>query len=164
MKKTMLVIVIFVVYLVSVSAHTDRVVDAVEGHTAPFLKVEKNDTIVSLDQFRGKYLLLTFWSSTDAQSRISCKEYSRMFDDCDSKTKFSHIAINFDCSERLFEEIVRRDNLNPESQFYAMGDNAAQLMKDYHLQRGFKTLLVDPQGQVIAKNPTIKHLTEMFSL
>ena len=100
MKKTMLVIVIFVVYLVSVSAHTDRVVDAVEGHTAPFLRVEKNDTIVSLDQFRGKYLLLTFWSSTDAISRVACNEYAA-FEKNANADEICFLSVNFEAFSPL---------------------------------------------------------------
>lgn len=158
----MFVIVLFVVYLISVSAHTEKVVDAREGFSAPYFKIENSEMQLSIDEMKGKYLLLTFWSSSDAESRIMCNEYARFMRNEDTGKRLSHVAINFDRSERLFQEIVRRDKMNAETQFYVQGDKAQQLKKDYRLENGLRTYLVDKQGRVIAKNPTTKQLKQIL--
>ncbi len=158
----MFIVVLFALFLITVSAHTPKAVDASEGYAAPYFSLEQNDTSVSLDDMKGKYLLLTFWASKDAASRIMCQEYAS-FARTNQNEQFSHVAVNFDRSERLFQEIVKRDNLYAEAQYYAHGEKAAQLLSSYHLEDGFKTYLIDPQGRVVAKNPSTSHLTQILN-
>ncbi len=163
MKKTMSSIVLFVVFLISVSAHTGKVIDAAEGYTAPFFTLEQNDTTVSLAEMKGKYVLLTFWASSDASSRIACREYTEFAKNIETEKQFCHVAINFDRSERLFNELVRIDGFNTKTQFYVQDEIAFRLKKDYHLENGFQSFLVNPQGQVMAINPSTTHLTKILS-
>ena len=75
--------------------------------------------------------------------------------------RFRLLSVNFDRSERLFREIVRRDGLSAKSQFHVKGSQANQLIKDYHLESGMKSFLIDPEGRIVAKNPTEKMLKEI---
>ncbi len=162
MKKTISIIVLFAVLIISVSAYTGRVIDAKEGYSAPYFEVENTDSVVALDDVRGKYLLLTFWASSDADSRIRCNQYDSFAQQSDNE-RFCFLSVNFDRSERLFREIVRRDNLNSKTQFYVQGDKAAQLRSAYHLGDGFQSFLIDPQGRVVAHNPSTSLLTQLLS-
>lgn len=160
----MSIIVLFIVFLINVSAHTGKVIDAVEGYTAPFFQLEQDDSTLSVAAMRGKYVLLTFWASSDAPSRIACNNYTDFVKSIGDEGKhFSHFAVNFDRSERLFRELVRKDGLDSKAQFYAQGEKADRVIKDYHLEKGFQTFLIDPQGRVIARNPETKHLTQILS-
>lgn len=159
----MFIIVVFAVFLVSVSAHTSKVVDSSEGYIAPFFSIECNDTSVSLDEFKGKYVLLTFWASNDANSRIKCREYTSFAQDLNLEDKFCQLSINFDRSERLFSEIVKLDKLDAETQFYAQGDNALRLIKEYQLESGYNSFLIDQQGKIVEINPTITSLKKIFN-
>ncbi|WP_438638012.1 hypothetical protein [Muribaculum gordoncarteri] len=76
MKKTMSIIVFFAVLLLLGSAATNNAIDGVKGFQAPIFKVERNDSVVSLDDMRGHWVLLQFWSSSDAPSRIAGKQYT----------------------------------------------------------------------------------------
>ena len=60
MKKTMTIIAIFAVFLVSVAAYSDKAVDASQGYTAPIFTIGQGENKMSLDQMKGKYVLLTF--------------------------------------------------------------------------------------------------------
>ncbi len=162
MKKAIFMIVVFAVFLISVSAHTSKVIDSSEGYVAPFFSIERNDTSVSLDEFKGKYVLLTFWASKDAKSRIKCREYTSFVGDLNLENQFSQLSINFDCSERLFNEIVKLDKLDAQTQFYAQGDKALQLIREYRLEDGYHSFLIDKQGKIIEKNPTITSLKKIF--
>lgn len=164
MKKTMMFIVFSAILLVSVSAHTDKVVDATNGYSVPALTLESENNNISLNELKGKYVLLTFWSSTDAISRVACNEYTAFEKDANAEEQFCFLSVNFDKCERLFREIVRRDNLKAETQFYVQGDNMTKIKNTFHLEDGYKSFLIDPIGRIIATNPSTATLKKILSL
>lgn len=153
MKRTMNLIALFAVLLVSVSAYTERVFEAADGFSAPELTLSNNDTAVSLSKLKGKYVLVSFWASSNAQSRMAAARYDD-FNKNHSEERFCLLSVNFDRSERLFREIVRRDNLSAKSQFFVCGNDAESIIDSYRLASGFKSFLIDPQGKIIATNPS----------
>lgn len=149
----MFIIAIFAVLLVSMSAHTERVYEAADGFNAPNLTVDNSHSALSLSDLKGKYVLVTFWASSNAQSRISAARYDDFSKSLDEE-RFCLLSVNFDRSERLFREIVRRDNLSAKSQFYVSGSNAETIFENYHLGNGFQSFLINPQGKIVATNPS----------
>lgn len=160
----MMFIVLFVVLFIFYSAYTNKVVDAKDGYIAPALALKMDDKSISLDELKGKYVILSFWSSTDAKSRMACNEYTAFENRTNGKEQFCLLSVNFDDSKQLFREIVRRDNLNTETQFYVQGDEAEKIKSTFHLKNGYNTLLIDPTGRVIATNPSTLTLTKILSL
>lgn len=159
----MSVIVLFVVLLISVSAYSERIYEAAEGYKAPDFTIENSDTSVSLADLKGRYVLVSFWSSSDAESRLATRDYDT-FAKSMPEERFCLLSVNFDRSERLFREIVRRDNLSTETQYHVQGENASTIMEDYHLTQGFRSFLVDPQGRIIAGNPSSETLTRLVNI
>lgn len=160
----MSIIVFFAVLLLLGSAATNNAIDGVKGFQAPIFKVERNDSVVSLDDMRGHWVLLQFWSSSDAPSRIVGKQYTAIeqkLNDGQSAERFHLLSVNMDRSERLFREIVRRDNLSAENHIHVDGSQANRIIHDYRLTEGFKSLLIDPKGRIVAMNPSIETLTKM---
>lgn len=149
----MLIIALFAVLLVSMSAHTERVFEATDGFSAPDITVENRHQSVSLSELRGKYVLVSFWASSNAQSRILASQYDAFARNINEE-RFCLLSINLDRSERLFREIVRRDNLSAESQFFVSGNDAAAISDTYHLSGGYQSFLIDPQGKILATNPS----------
>lgn len=149
----MFIIAIFAVLLVSMSAHTERVYEAADGFNAPDLTVDNSHSALSLSDLKGKYVLVTFWASSNAQSRISAARYDDFSKSLDEE-RFCLLSVNFDRSGRLFREIVRRDNLSAKSQFYVSGSNAETIFENYHLGNGFQSFLINPQGKIVATNPS----------
>ncbi len=149
----MFVVALFAVLLVSMSAHTERVYEAADGFKAPDITIENSHSSVSLSDLKGKYVLVSFWASSNAQSRIMAAQYDD-FQRNHSEERFCLLSINFDRSERLFREIVRRDNLSAKSQFFVSGNDAESIFETYHLSNGFQSFLIDPQGKIVATNPS----------
>lgn len=149
----MFIIAIFAVLLVSMSAHTERVYEAADGFNAPDLTIDNSHSALSLSDLKGKYVLVSFWASSNAQSRISAARYDDFSKSLDEE-RFCLLSVNFDRSERLFREIVRRDNLSAKSQFYVSGSNAETIFENYHLGNGFQSFLINPQGKIVATNPS----------
>ena len=72
------------------------------------------------------------------------------------------VGVNFDTSEGLFREIVRRDSLVPQEQFYASGDTARSIYDNYGLRDGFGAVLIDPRGRIVTHNPTDAELDALL--
>ncbi len=156
----MKVIVLFAVLVISVSAYSERVFEAAEGYNAPSMTIENSDTTLSLADMKGRYVIVTFWSSADADSRLRAYRYDEAAKLLPQE-RFCLLSVNLDRSERLFREIVRRDNLSAENHIHVDGSQANRIIHDYRLTEGFKSLLIDPKGRIVAMNPSIETLTKM---
>lgn len=156
----MKVIVLFAVLVISVSAYSERVFEAAEGYNAPSMTIENSDTTLSLADMKGRYVIVTFWSSADADSRLRAYRYDEAAKLLPQE-RFCLLSVNFDRSERLFREILRRDNLSAENHIHVDGSQANRIIHDYRLTEGFKSLLIDPKGRIVAMNPSIETLTKM---
>lgn len=156
----MKVIVLFAVLVISVSAYSERVFEAAEGYNAPSMTIENSDTTLSLADMKGRYVIVTFWSSADADSRLRAYRYDEAAKLLPQE-RFCLLSVNFDRSECLFREIVRRDNLSAENHIHVDGSQANRIIHDYRLTEGFKSLLIDPKGRIVAMNPSIETLTKM---
>lgn len=166
MKKTIIGIVGFFALLLASSAFTQRSTAPAVGYIAPALSVDNGETEeqTSLAALRGSYVLLTFWNSSQADSRLAMNQYQRWVDSRQSAADGSKIAIlgvNLDSNMRMFEEIVRRDHLDPSSQFNVSGEKASFLRESFQLSDQTKSFLIDPDGRVIAVNPTSRQLNEI---
>lgn len=161
MKKTMTVIALFAVLLITVSAHSGRVYEAAEGYKAPAITLCKSDSTLSLADLKGRYVLLTFWASSDAESRVTAGNYNSFAEKAEEE-QFCLVSVNMDCNETLYNEIVRRDNLNAKSQFQVKGEDVSTVKEKYHLENGFNSYLIDPTGQIIATNPSEMTLTQVL--
>lgn len=150
MKKTLLAIVIFVAFFIFTSARYEAPADSRVGHSAPgFVVGEKNATI-ELQNLRGRYVLVSFWSSTDAGSRIANLQYDRV---AKSYKNLEYVAVNYDPSRSVYEEIVKIDSLNTDRQFYDNDGKKSKTYKAYRLDEGFQSVLIAPDGKILAVNP-----------
>lgn len=159
----MSIIAIFVVLLTAVSAGNRRDIIAAEGNLAPQIQVNAADgSSVSLSDFAGRYVILNFWASTDAPSRIAAISYNKMAKSLEDQS-VCLLSINFDSNERLFREIVRRDNLDSESQFSVHDARASHIIRDFAMDRGLQSFLIDPKGRIAAVNPDINTIHRVLN-
>lgn len=71
MKKTMILIAAFAILFTSLSAAVDDRRVAAYGKEAPAVVVERNGARQALEALRGKWVVLSFWSTTDPVSRLT---------------------------------------------------------------------------------------------
>lgn len=147
-----------VVALIASSGYSKSPVGVFPGDIAPEVRID-TDSAFSLSSTRGRYVLLTFWSSTDANSRQACNHYTSLANELGDKLQ--HVSVNFDTDPQLFNEIVRRDGLGTESQFNVQGEQAARIAQDYHLEGGFGTVLINPDGRIGTINPSDHELLSL---
>ena len=159
MKKGLLAIASLALLLVSTSANSTKAIDSRVGYLAPVFSISNNDTTVSLQEMKGKYVLLTFWSSADAESRISNIHYNRM---AGKNSKVQHLAVNFDRSAKVFNEVTLIDNLERGTQFHITHDNQSSIQKEYRIgSKGLRTLLINPDGEIVSENPSDAELAQL---
>lgn len=159
----MTIIAIFVVLLMTVSANTDRDYRVVEGMKVPYFEVTANDgSAVSPSDMKGRFVIVNFWASDDAESRIAANRYDSYVENV-GEERISLVSVNIDDSERLFREIVRLDGLNDESQFFVQSAEASSIVKEFDMTAGLKTYLINPSGVVIAVNPTIETIASYLA-
>ena len=151
MTKTLLTIVTVVMLILFTSAASTSVIDSRIGHEAPMLEIEGDSTHCSLQHFRGSYVLVSFWSSTNAASRVANIRYENI----------NHIAINFDRTEGLFQEICRIDALEPTSQFYCNDNQRMKIINVWRQDSEFSTFLINPEGEIVDINPEINELAKI---
>ncbi len=160
MKKTLILFVGIVLLFILASAGSGNYYGVEVGEQAPNFEVSNGVNSVQLQSLRGKYVVVTFWSSADADSRIANMRYDRVAKSKQS-TILEHVALNFDESPLLWSEICKLDGLNARSQFYAHNEAGAKLMKAWNQNQGFTSLLIDPHGVVVALNPSEKMLKKL---
>jgi len=147
-----------------ISAYSERIIAAKIGqHGTPEIKILANDSVnVSLDNLRGRYVLVNFWDSTNAVSRIAAGEYDR-FLHRNTHRPFELVSVNTDADRTLFHEIIKKDDLDSSTQFHISDSRSKRTAARYRVDDGFSSYLLDPQGKIVAINPTIETLERFLS-
>ena len=73
----------------------------------------------------------------------------------------NYLSVNLDESETLFSEVLKLDNLNNDSQFFAGNRNYNQIDKFYDLKAGYYSFLISKTGKIIAINPSVSELKNL---
>lgn len=160
MKQTILLVIVFVGLLLCSVAFSDRHYRTDIGQEAPNMQFDNGSGKLKLSDLRGKYVLLNFWNSTNALSRRDANIYTA-WTRSHPRAALDLVCVNFDDNPGLFDEIVRRDGLNPEDQYRVTGDTAKAVVNTYGLQKGYGSLLIDPEGKIIAHNPSESQLSAL---
>ncbi|MCH5319482.1 MAG: redoxin domain-containing protein [Paramuribaculum sp.] len=162
MKKTLYLLGFSIALLFSINAYTGKVYEPRTGSKAPELRIPSSDsTELKLSDYRGRYVLLSFWSSSDASSRICVKDYEQSLSSVE-EGKLKIVSMNFDRSATLFREIVRIDNMNEETQYHVEDSEASDIIRAFDLSDGFKSFLIDREGRIVAVNPSITAINELL--
>ena len=123
-----------------------------EGNKAPDFKIEPTvdeQAVFRLSDTKGQYVLLSFWASYDADSRIQNASLSRALHNMDN---IKMVSVSFDEYKSIFKETIRKDEINEENCFVETTGEKSTIFKDYQLKHGFTNYLLDKDGIIIAKN------------
>lgn len=160
MKKTVLLFALFIGLLITSSGFNRTSLNTSIGKSAPDLALDKIEQVIKQNEDSDKYVLLAFWSASDGASRAAVNNYNSWINN-NRPANIDFVSVNFDKSESLFHAIVKQDSLDPSKQFNVSGNIARQIINDYHLDDGYGSLLIDPEGVIVAHNPTDSRLKEV---
>lgn len=115
-----------------------------------------------LSDLRGQYVLLSFWASHDATSRINNTCMSHTLRTQDEKN-VTMVSVSFDEFQSVFQETIRKDRINTSNCFVETKGEASSLFKKYRLKRGYTNYLLNEKGIIIAKDIDARQLKELIN-
>lgn len=154
---------IFVVLLISLTAFVekDKPTGGLSvGDVAPDFRIESTSGErhpLKLADLKGRYVLLSFWASYDAQSRMKNVSLSNVLRT--DAPNVEMVSVSFDEYQSVFEETVRKDQIVTPTCFVETKGEDSGLFKKYRLNRGFTNYLLDGNGVIIAKNISAAELS-----
>ena len=134
------------------------------GDVAPDFRIESTSGEqypLKLADFKGHYVLLSFWASYDAQSRMQNVSLNNALRSDAPNVKM--VSISFDEYRSVFEETIRKDQIVTPTCFVETEGEDSGLFKKYRLNRGFTNYLLDGNGVIIAKNISAADLSAYVS-
>ena len=125
------------------------------GDIAPDFKIQSmsaGQPLAELSDMKGKYVLLSFWASYDAHSRMQNASLSNVLRSASRNENVEMVSVSFDEYQSIFKETVRKDQIVTPTCFAETKGESSGLFKKYRLNRGFTNYLLDGNGVIIAKN------------
>lgn len=134
------------------------------GRVAPPFKqaTSKGDSI-ALKDFKGKYVLLQYWSSTNSISRAGNRALIPVYNRFKDKN-FTILGISFDGQKTraIWQDAIEKDQL-PWTQLAALKSNHNQAVLQYDVQSLPANFLIGPDGRINAVNLTAETLNQFLS-
>lgn len=156
MKKTIKKLVFIIVTGLVVWAFAARLFR--QAPSTPQIKeVSNSREDIKFKDLAGKYVLVNFWDSHNAVSRIAAGEYDRFFR-CHKGEGMELVSVNTDNDRGLFSELARKDGLDLSRQFHIKDIKGGSVPADYKPRDGFSSYLMNPSGKIIAYNPSVQTL------
>ena len=130
------------------------------GDVAPDFRIETTSDVqhtLDLTDMKGKYVLLSFWASYGAQSRMQDASLSNALRSTSQDVEM--VSVSFDEYQSVFKETIRKDQIVTPTCFVETKGEYSGLFKKYRLGRGFTNYLLDDNGVIIAKNISAAELS-----
>ena len=132
------------------------------GDIAPDFKIQSmsaGQPLAELSDMKGKYVLLSFWASYDAHSRMQNASLSNVLRSASRNENVEMVSVSFDEYQSIFKETIRKDQIVTPTCFVETKGESSGLFKKYRLGRGFTNYLLDENGVIIAKNISAAELS-----
>lgn len=128
------------------------------GQEAPSFNLNiNNDSTISLNDYKGKYIILNFWSKAEPVSRVANHNYSVVAD----RSDIVYISVCIDDSDENLAMMINNEDENQlDSQFVKSQINSARTSNSW-TENGVSAWLISPHGTIISKNPTAEHISNL---
>jgi peroxiredoxin len=130
------------------------------GDKAPEFKICGEKQLVNLKDLRGKYVLLSFWASYDADSRMNNATLNHAISKADN---VEMVSVSFDSYKSIFNETIKKDRISTSNCFVELAGANSDIYNTYRLHKGFKNYLLDEKGVIIAKNINVSELSSYIN-
>lgn len=151
--------------MLGASAFVDNRREAAIGNHAPMMVLGEGDDAISLESLKGKWVVLSFWSAADAESRLGRNQIEAFFrgPGAGAADDVEVVSVNFDRSSQLMNEIIKHDNLMGQHHHVASPETMDALRSAFRMDNGLRSFVIDPEGKLVAADPTPSDLSRIFS-
>lgn len=108
----------------------------------------KTKSEISLDKYKGKYLLIDFWATWCKPCIEELANLKKIYDTVD-KSKFEILGIVGDSQAEALEDRIIKSSINWAQ---IQSDNKNKISKTYGIIGYPTTFLINPDGVIVAKN------------
>ena len=142
------------------------------GDKAPTFTICGEKQLIDLKDLRGKYVLLSFWASYDALSRMQNATLNHAVAQADASLSnalrstsqdVEMVSVSFDEYKSIFNETIKKDQISTSNCFVELAGVSSDLYQTYRLKRGFKNFLLDENGVIVAKDVTVSELSSYLN-
>lgn len=130
------------------------------GDKAPEFNICGEKQLIKLKDLKGKFVLLSFWASYDAPSRIQNATLNHATQKAEN---VEMVSVSFDEYMSIFNETIKQDQISTSKCFVELSGQKSDLYKTYRLQRGFKNYLLNKEGVIIAKDVKASELSSYLN-
>ena len=130
------------------------------GDKAPEFNICGEKQLINLKDLQGKYVLLSFWASYDAQSRM---QNATLNNEVKKAGNVEMVSVSFDEYKSVFTETIKQDQISTSKCFVELNGQESELYKTYRLKKGFKNYLLDENGVIIAKDIKASELSSYLN-
>lgn len=128
----------------------DMIKKSVVGSIAPNITgLSRQGRPMSLNDFRGKYVLVDFWSSGCSWCRKETPNLLKTFN-AFRANGFTILGVSTDTRKSSWIKAIQEDGA-PWNHLMLQADNRDAVLNDYSIIGIPEVLLVDPQGKILAK-------------
>lgn len=131
------------------------------GEEAPLLTLSSTTKASGLDALKGKYIVLNFWSATDAESRIANKRLADLTSTLPSP-QIQFVSVCTDSDTALQSEIMSIDSVAENLYSLSANDFTPEVLDDYQTGTGCRSFLIDPFGNLKAISPSEAEISSVI--
>lgn len=115
---------------------------------------------LDMNEYKGKKVVLNFWAAYDAHSRAKNVMLHNYLKDNESDVEF--LSVSLDENINVHRRTLLLDKIDERSQFCDNAGINSKLYKEFELEKGFKSYLIDEHGVIKAIDLSKDKLKELL--
>lgn len=127
------------------------------GRAPSFRLPDVNGKMYSLEDFKGKYLLIDFWASWCAPCRVKNKELNKHYREL-KDMGLNVVSVSLDNDRAKWRQALREDRVAWLQLADLAGFKDSKIKNDYKVEQVPTVYLISPQGEVLMTNPSLEEI------
>ena len=165
MKKSFFAILFLSATFIGITSFNTKSGNEPGNYAHNFKFVSKTDSTslsTVLSTTEAEYILINFWSSSDAASRLKGKNYQISLNQWDMMDKVTYFSINLDQNIKLGNEIAMIDHL--DSLTLARSETKIENVRNlYGMKHHLKSFLLNDKGEIVSVNPLPEEINRFIN-